>query len=381
MAEGIQVEDFGGDIPAVHVSGLTGEGLPELLETLSLVAEMQDLRAEHIGSVYGHVLESNVQKGLGYVLAFSMSYGVTLKICSPVATVLIRRGCLKVGMHVLSGLSQAKVRRMNDSNGKVVPMALPGMAVTVSGWKVLPKAGDDVLDGSENDIKKAISNRARRQEIETLHQDVDAINSRRRQHRNLRTSGEDEAPLEPVSSRPLELRLIIKADVSGSAEAVRDALHGIGNASASAQVISTGVGEITESDVMMAKAANGKYALMLFTTQYLMHIHLATIVGFSVTASRSIQNNAVQNGVPICTSDIIYRLVDDVRERVTALLPVIVETKVTGEATILQLFDINLKQKQTMKIAGCRVTNGVVEKSKFARVLRNGKIVYDGISA
>jgi len=156
------------------------------------------------------------------------------------------------------------------------------------------------------------------------------------------------------------LKLIIKADVSGSAEAVRDALHGIGNTSASAQVISTGVGEITESDVMMAKAAN------------------ATIVGFSVTASRSIQNNAAQNGVLLCTSDIIYRLVDDVRQRVTALLPVVVETKVTGEATILQLFDINLKQKQTMKIAGCRVTNGLVEKQKFARIIRNGNIVYDG---
>jgi translation initiation factor IF-2 len=181
-----------------------------------------------------------------------------------VATILIRRGCLKVGTHVLSGLSQAKVRRMNDSNDKVVPVALPGMAVTVSGWKILPKAGDDVLDGSESDIKKAISNRARRQDIETLHQDVDAINSRRRQDRNLRTSGDEEAALAPVSSGPLELRLIIKADVSGSAEAVRDALHGIGNASASAQVISTGVGEITESDVMMAKAANGRYTLTTF---------------------------------------------------------------------------------------------------------------------
>lgn len=188
------------------------------------------------------------------------------------ATILIHRGCLKVGTHVLSGVSHAKVRRMNDSNGKVVPVALPGMAVTVSGWKILPKAGDDVLDGSENDIKKAISNRERRQEIEALHQDVDAINSRRRQDRNLRTSRDDEAHPAPVSSGPLELKLIIKADVSGSAEAVRDALHGIGNDIASAQVISTGVGEITESDVMMAKAANGKCTLTASVILYLMHI-------------------------------------------------------------------------------------------------------------
>ena len=112
-----------------------------------------------------------------------------------------------------------------------------------------------------------------------------------------------------------------------------------------------------------------------------MHLHLATIVGFSVTPSRSVKNIATQNGIPICTSDIIYRLVDDVRERVTALLPVVVETKVTGEATILQVFDIDLKQRQTMRIAGCRVTNGLLEKQKFARVLRNGDIIFDGISA
>jgi translation initiation factor IF-2 len=134
----------------------------------------------------------------------------------------------------------------------------------------------------------------------------------------------------------------------------------MGNEIARVQVISAGVGEILDSDVMMAKAAN------------------ATIVGFSVTASRSVQNSATQNGVPVCTSDIIYRLVDDVRERVTALLPVVVETKVTGEATILQLFDIDLKQKQTMKIAGCRVTNGILEKQNFVRVLRNGNVLFDG---
>ena len=321
------------------------------------------------------------RKVLGKSPYFQRYRKLHLKIYSPVATVLIRRGCLKAGTNVLSGLSHAKVRRMNDSNGKVVKEAIPGMAVTVSGWKILPKAGDIVLDGSENDIKKAISNRARRQELEALHQDVDAINSRRQEHRDLRSSGEDEAPIAPVSSGPLELKLIIKADVSGSAEAVRDALHGIGNAIARAQVISTGVGAISESDVMMAKAANGRYTLTTFTTQHLMQIYSATIVGFSVTASRSVQNNATQNGVPVCTSDIIYRLVDDVRERVTALLPVIVETKVTGEATILQLFDIDLKQRQTMKIAGCRVTNGVIEKQKFTRVLRNGDIIFDGISA
>lgn len=107
---------------------------------------------------------------------------------------------------------------------------------------------------------------------------------------------------------------------------------------------------------------------------------LATIIGFSVSIPRSIQSMAAQNDVPLAIGDVIYRIMDDVRARVVAMLPKIVETKVTGEATVLQLFDITLKAKQTMKVAGCRVTNGLLEKTKFARVVREGSIVYEGES-
>jgi len=104
-----------------------------------------------------------------------------------------------------------------------------------------------------------------------------------------------------------------------------------------------------------------------------------TIVGFSVSASRSIQSLAAQNEVSICLSDIIYRLMDDIKGRVVTLLPVVIETRVTGEATVLQLFDIHLKAKQIKKVAGCRVVNGVVDKSKLARVVRNGATIHEGI--
>ncbi|PPQ71496.1 hypothetical protein CVT26_011263 [Gymnopilus dilepis] len=342
LAEGIQLEEYGGDIPAVLVSGLTGEGLPELVETISAVAEIQELRAEQDGPVYGHVLESNFHKGLG-----------------PVATVLVQRGCLKVGTRIISGLCQGKVRRMTDSNGKAVHSALPGMAVTVSGWKALPKAGDDVLQGSEGDIKRALSNRAKKAEIENLQDDIDAINLARRQERDARSEGLDALHVLECTE-PKELKLVIKADVSGSCEALEAALHGIGNNIAVSKVISATVGDITESDVLMAKAAN------------------ATILGFSVSVPRSIQNIAAQNGVPIFTSNVIYRLIEDVRSRLIALLPVTVETKVVGEATVLQLFDIQLKSKQFRKVAGCRVINGVVEKQKHARVVRSGQIVHEG---
>ncbi|KAG6832679.1 hypothetical protein H0H92_012251 [Tricholoma furcatifolium] len=348
LAENVQLEDFGGDIPSVEVSGLTGHGLPTLVETLSAIAEMQDLRAEKDGPVQGHILESKVHKGLG-----------------PVATVLVLRGCLQIGSHIISGLSHAKVRVMNDSTGATVKAAYPGMAVTVSGWKTLPKAGDEVLEGTEAEVKKAIANRERKAEIEASLVDVEAINTSRRQERERREleleMGENlEETKTEVEQGPKELRLIIKADVSGSAEAVEGALQGIGNKEAVTRIVSSGVGDVSESDVMMAKAVGG------------------TIIGFSVKTPKAIETLAARNGVPIISSNIIYRLMELVKEKVISLLPVIIETRVTGEAVILQLFDIQLKAKQTKKVAGCRVNNGIVEKNKFARLVRNGVTVHEG---
>ncbi|KAF8078085.1 P-loop containing nucleoside triphosphate hydrolase protein [Lyophyllum atratum] len=349
LAENMQLEVFGGDIPSVEVSGLTGHGLPTLVETLSAMAEMQDLRAERDGPTQGFVLESKVHKGLG-----------------PVATVLVLRGCLKPGSHIISGLSHAKVRVMNDSTGASVKAAYPGMAITVSGWKTLPHAGDEVLQGSEAEVKKAVANRQRKAEIEATLVDVEAINSTRRQERERRELelelGEpSKEPLPQDSQGTKELRLIIKADVSGSAEAVQGALQGIGNKEAITRIVSSNVGNISESDVMMAKAVGG------------------TLIGFSVSTPRAIETLAAQNDVPIISSDVIYRLMEAVKDRVISLLPVIIETKVTGEAVVLQLFDIQLKAKQTKKVAGCRVTNGIVEKAKFARLVRNGTTIHEGM--
>ncbi|KAF8636651.1 hypothetical protein AX17_003458 [Amanita inopinata Kibby_2008] len=345
LAESLQLETFGGDIPCVEVSGLTGCGLPELIETISAMAEMQDLHAERDGLMHGYILESRVQKGLG-----------------PVATVLVLRGCLQAGSHLISGINQAKIRLIKDSAGATVKVAYPGMAVTVSGWKTLPSAGDEVLQGTEGDVKKAIANRERRAEIEASLADVDAINASRRQEK-LRRNPETmmvETPQEEDSEGPKELKLLIKADVSGSAEAVVGALQGIGNQRAGVKIIFSGVGDISEADVTMAKAVGG------------------TIVGFSVTAPRAVETLAARNGVSICTSNVIYRLMDDIKQKVIGLLPATVETTVTGEATVLQLFDIQLKAKQLKKVAGCRVTNGIVEKSSLARVVREGTMVHEG---
>jgi translation initiation factor IF-2 len=280
---------------------------------------------------------------------------------------------------------------MHDSNGTVVKTASPGMAVTVSGWKSLPDAGDEVLQGTESEIKRAIVNRQRKADIQAALLDVEAINSSRQQERDRRqaeleaeaaeAAGQETVTVKPKDEEPTgpkELRLLIKADVSGSAEAVEGALQGIGNHLAVTKVISSSVGPIMESDVMMAKAIGGKkkhYFLDDVADLY----SLGTVVGFSVPSNRSIETLAAQNGVPIVTSDIIYRLMEEVKTRVIGLLPVIVESKVTGEAKILQLFQIQVKGKKLKTVAGSRVTNGLMEKNKLARVVRNGDIIFEGI--
>jgi len=153
---------------------------------------------------------------------------------------------------------------------------------------------------------------------------------------------------------------VVKGDVSGSVEAVVDALQSIGNKEACVKIVSSGVGDVTESDVLRAQAAQG------------------TIVAFTVSSPRSVEVLAKQHSVPLVSSKVIYSLIDDIRSRVVQLLPPILETKVTGEANVSQVFEIRLKSKKMVKVAGCRVTNGIVDKSKHVRVVRDRETIFEG---
>ncbi|KAG6334456.1 hypothetical protein ID866_4634 [Astraeus odoratus] len=342
LAAGVPLEEFGGDVPCVEVSGLLGRGLPSLIETLALMADLMDLRADRGCSAVGYVLESKVQKGLG-----------------PVATVLVSRGTLKPGTPLLAGTSTCSSRQLLSATWQPLASAEPGTPVLVTGWKSLPAAGEEVLAGSEGDIKRAKTNRLRKKDVEGVLQDVEAINAARKAGREKDDTNECNGA-EDKSGGKKELRLVIKGDVSGSVEALVGALEGIGNHLAGVRVVSTGVGDVTESDVMLAKTAN------------------AQIIAFSVSCPRSVQSIAAQNYVTIHSSDIIYRVMDHVRDCVVSLLPCTYETKVVGEATVVQLFDIHMKGNVTKKIAGCRVGNGTVEKSCIARVIREGREVHEG---
>ncbi|KIK82089.1 hypothetical protein PAXRUDRAFT_832418 [Paxillus rubicundulus Ve08.2h10] len=359
LAAGVLLEEHGGDVPCIEVSGLTGKGLADLVETLAVMADVMDLRAEQDCPTVGCVLESRIHKGLG-----------------PVATVLVTRGTLTPGTPLLAGTSSCSTRRLLSSSAHPLNSVGPGTPVLVTGWKSLPSAGDEVLASSEADIKRARANRQRKRELESVIGGVEAINAARKADKEKEGKERTLAKLKKARSEQLEgegkcvvpeevektnLRVIVKGDVSGSVEALMGAIEGIGNHLAGVTIVSSGVGDVSDSDVMMAKAAQ------------------AIIIAFSVSVPRSVQASASQDHVPIYSSDIIYRVMDDIQDRVISLLPCTYQTKVTGEATVLQLFDIHMKGKLTKKIAGCRVTNGIVERSSAARVMREGNVIHEGL--
>jgi translation initiation factor IF-2 len=381
-SEGVQVEEFGGDVPCVEISGKTGQGLDKLQETLIAISELNELKAEKRGAAEGYVIESRVEKGLGNT-----------------AIVLIKRGALQVGDYIVAGLGWCKVRRMMDSSGKLtVKKGLPGDAVLVTGWRDLPNAGDLVLgvedaktgEKAEDLVKRCMESRNRVEERRKLGQDVIMINENRRQEAEDREkaakleadakrrarlermekseSGLTEEELqeiygleEEVSTSQAtkevdmkELRLVVRADYSGTVEAVVGAISGIGNSEVKVKIVSAGIGEPSEGDVAMAQAVEGQ------------------ILGFNVKASRSLQN-AAQRATPsvkIHCDDVIYRLMSYVTEQCVALLPPKIQPRILGEATIQEVFKINLKSRTFMNVAGCRVTNGTISKNQPVRIMR-----------
>lgn len=374
MAVGVEIEDFGGEVPCVEVSSVTGQGLPELLETISAIAEVRELKAERDGRAEGRVLEARVEKGRGNV-----------------ATVLVHRGCLRPTASIIAGQTWCRVRSLVPASGGSTTTAFPGMPVEVTGWKDLPSAGDLVLEGAnEDEVKKAVQNRLARIQRDKLWADVERLNDQRvldSKQEHVRKAAEEHAKEKGLKGGAVilagdkaveamlkedgvggvgikELVLMIKADGSGTVEAVVGALEGIGNAEARVKIVSSGVGDVQESDVDMARAIGG------------------TIVGFNVKAPNAVMKAAARppSPVKVFTSPIIYRLVDSVRDAVAALLPKTLETRVHGEALVQAIFEISIKGRKTpKKVAGCKVANGVFQKGRKARVVRNGETMFVGV--
>jgi translation initiation factor IF-2 len=326
-------------------------------------------------------LESNIEKGRGNV-----------------ATILVRTGTLKPGSHIVAGNTLCKVRSMTDDKGKVVKEALPGTPVKVIGWKDLPNAGDEMLQApSESVAKTVVANRLAKLQRKQQLEDLEVINEKRRRQReqveaernaeraykkemwmfhqglitqypetlNKRLSDIQagaEAQVE-TEDKVKELRAIVKGDVSGTVEAVVDCLQGLHTPEVRVKVVNSGVGNISESDIQLAAACEGH------------------VIGFNVKADKRIQQQASMSNVPVKSYNVIYKLLDDVKSSLCDMLPPIVTTQVNGEATILQIFQITVKGRETKPIAGCRITNGSVTRNGRVRVVRNKETIWEGKQA
>ncbi|KAJ9411157.1 hypothetical protein DTO045G8_789 [Paecilomyces variotii] len=344
----VDVEDYGGDVQAIPVSGKTGQGMLDLEEAIVTLSEMLDHRADVDGNVEGWVIEA------------------TTKSSGRVATVLVRRGTLRPGDILVAGTTWTRVRTLKNEAGVEIKEATPGMPVEIDGWKEQPAAGSEVLGApNEQKAKDVVEYRLEKSETQKLGQDMAAINESRREmlEKRRREAAEEEGESPSAadeSSGPKPIHFIVKADVSGSVEAVMNSVAAIGNNEVFAHVLRSGVGTITEFDIQHAQTANGH------------------IVSFNVPVDPSISRMAESNGVKILDHNIIYELIDAVKAELSEHLPPTVSRRVTGEAEISQIFDITIKGRETSAIAGCKVRNGTINRNKKVRVLRGQDIIYDG---
>jgi translation initiation factor IF-2 len=322
----IQVEDLGGETLAVEVSATKGTNLDKLEEAILLQAELLDIRANPNRSAEGAVIEAKLDKGRG-----------------PVATVLVQRGTLKVGDILVAGSEWGRVRLLVNDRGETVSEAGPSTPVEVLGLSAVPEAGDEfaVVD-SESRAREVTEYRARKRRDSRQ-----ATVSRLTMDQLLKSRSEGEKRLLP---------LVVKADVQGSVEAIQGALERLGNDEVAVQVLSGGVGGITESDVILAQASG------------------AAILGFNVRANNQARERARRDGVEIRYYNIIYNIVDDVKAALSGLLAPETREKFLGNAEILEVFTIT----KVGKVAGCRVTEGIVRRGARVRLIRDNVVVHEG---
>ncbi|OJJ47534.1 hypothetical protein ASPZODRAFT_63745, partial [Penicilliopsis zonata CBS 506.65] len=345
---GIHVEDYGGDVQAIPVSGKTGQGMLELEEAIVALSEMLDHRADTEGNAEGWVIEASTK-----------SYGRT-------ATVLVRRGTMRVGDIIVAGTTWARIRTLRNEAGVSIEEATPGMPVEIDGWKDQPEAGTEIIEApTEQRAKDVVDYRLEKSETQKLGEDMLAINDARRELMEKRRQEEekdDETPkaAEEQASGPKPIHFIIKADVGGSAEAVLNSVTAVGNNEVFANILRTGVGPVSEFDIEHAASANGH------------------VINFNMPVDTAMRRMAETRGLRILDHNIIYKLVDDVKETLSEHLAPNVTQRVTGEAEVGQIFEITLKRREKTLIAGCKVRNGTIQKAKKVRVIRGEKTIYDG---
>ncbi|KIO58968.1 hypothetical protein B4064_0742 [Caldibacillus thermoamylovorans] len=323
---GLIAEDWGGDTIFVPISALTGKGIDQLLEMILLVSEMEELKANPNRNAYGTVIEAKLDKGRGSV-----------------ATLLVQNGTLKIGDPIVVGNTYGRVRAMVNDRGRRVKEAGPSAAVEITGLNEVPQAGDRFVvledEKTARQVGEARSQKALQEtRNETARVSLDKLFEQMKQ-------GELK-----------ELNIIVKADVQGSAEALVASLQKIDVEGAKVNIIHTGVGAITESDIILATASN------------------AIIVGFNVRPNPNAKRMAEEENVDIRLHRIIYKVIDEIEQAMKGLLDPEYQEKVIGQAEVRTTFKVS----KVGTIAGSYVTDGKVTRDSSVRLIRNGIVIFEG---
>jgi translation initiation factor IF-2 len=323
---GLTPEEWGGDTIYLRISALKGQGINEVLETILVLTEVENLRANPKRDAVGTVIEAKLDKGRG-----------------PVTTLLVQNGTLRVGDPVVVGACFGKVRKMTDDEGKEIKEAGPATPVEIIGLNDVPQAGDIFKVFTNERHARAIADKRSQAKIETERRITSALSL-------------DDLSKQIKEGNVQEIPLIIKADVQGSAEAVRSSLEKIDVDSVKVNVIRNTAGAISESDVMLAAASK------------------AIIIGFNVRPTAAIRKLAQEQGVDIRLHNIIYKVVEQMEAAMKGMLDPIFEEIILGQASVRQIF----KASRIGTIAGCMVTDGKLVRNAHVRLIRDGVVVYTG---
>ena len=322
----IVVEEMGGDIQSVELSALTKKGIDDLIEAILLQADLLELKANPDRPAEGFVIEAKLDKNRG-----------------PAVTTIIQRGTLRIGDILVIGQYSGKVRSLINDQGKVVKECYPGDPIEILGMSQTPEAGD-ILTVVESDsrAREVSEYRQRKSKAPTA---------------NLTKANLDQLFSKSNQTQKKEILIVVKADVQGSSEAIKEALLSLGNEEVSCRVIHVGAGAISESDITLAEASK------------------ALILGFNVRANNQAKEAAEKFGITILYHSIIYDLIDDVKSLLEGKLDPELRSTVTGMAEVLEVF----KNSKVGNIAGCNVLDGKMVKGLHAKLLRDDVVIYDGL--
>ena len=324
----VQVELLGGEVVDVEVSAKNKTNLDRLLEMIALQADILDLKTNSQRPAEGTVIEAKLDRGRG-----------------PVATVLVQRGTLKVGDIIVAGAEMGRVRALISDQGENLDEAGPSVPVEVLGFNGPPEAGDRLAVVENEARARQVTSYRAHQKRENAAASISGMRGSLEQMMSqLKTAGRKEFPL------------VVKADVQGSLEAILGSLEKLGTEEVAARILHAGVGGISESDVTLAEGFN------------------AAIIGFSVRANKEAAAAAKRNGIEIRYYNIIYDLVDDIKKAMSGLLAPTLRETMLGNAQILEVFNIS----KVGKVAGCRVTDGTVERGANVRLIRDNVVVHEG---